>query len=691
MNRVTDDETTGRRDGNSSGLARVGVDVGGTFTDVVLVIDGQLITAKVPSTENQHEGVLAGIQKACRRAGIDPAEIQSFVHATTVSVNALLEGDGAVTALVTTAGFGDVLEIGRQTRPALYDLSAAKTPPLVPRHRRYELEERATVNGVERSVDLTDVDGLIDELTSVDSVAISFLHSYRHPANETTVANELRKRLNVPVSASSEVLPAFREYERTSTTVVDAYLRPAIDSYLGELVAEAKALGLPEPQVMQSNGGIADPDRVRERAVTTVLSGPAAGVVGASATADDVLESTEIEGIVTFDMGGTSSDVGVVREGDIERTTGASVGGQPIGTPMVDIETVGSGGGSIAWVDEGGALRVGPESAGADPGPVCYGNGGDRPTVTDANVVLGYIGSDTKFGGEVAIDEAAAREALAELAKTAGLSSAIEAAEGIYRVANAKMTRAIRSVTIERGHDPRTFGLVAFGGAGPMHAGALAEQLEIDRVVFPLAGGVLSAYGLLAADEKHDAVRTHRVELAETEAQMIDRLYDELIAEVKSNVTADETPDIERTAALRYHGQSFELDVDIDARFEPTVVRKRFEAAHERAYGYTMDDPIELVTVGVSATVANEAPHTRYRPQTERTVGRQESPQTRSVVFDGEKRTATVLARTALEPGTEITGPAVLEGEESTTVIPPVWSGTVLSDGTVVCKRGDHQ
>ncbi|WP_375139628.1 hydantoinase/oxoprolinase family protein [Natranaeroarchaeum sulfidigenes] len=694
MNRVTANGTDDGRDEDATHAGkRVGVDVGGTFTDVVLVTADSLVTAKVSSTEPQHEGVLSGIRKACNRAGIAPDEIESFVHATTVSVNALLERDGAETALVTTAGFRDVLEIGRQTRPHLYDLSAEKTPPLVPRHRRFELDERSTVDGVDTPVDLDALDELVETLSDVDSVAVSFLHAYRHPANEAEVAATLRERLDVPVSASSEVLPTFREYERTSTTVVDAYLRPAIDSYLGELVAGATEIGLPEPQVMQSNGGIADPDHIRERAVTTVLSGPAAGVVGASASADGVLDTTGVEGIVTFDMGGTSSDVGVVRERDIARTTDVTVAGQPIGTPMVDIETVGSGGGSIAWVDEGGALRVGPESAGADPGPVCYGNGGDRPTVTDANVVLGYIGAGTEFGGEVAMDEAAAREALADLAEEAGLSSAVEAAEGVYRVANATMTRAIRSVTIERGHDPRTFALVAFGGAGPMHAAALAEQLDIDRVVFPLAGGVLSAYGLLAADEKYDAVRTRRVELAEADPETIVGIYEELIDEVESNVTAEEAPVIERTAALRYRGQSFELDVDVDVdeRFDPATVRERFTAAHRQAYGYAMDDPVELVTLRVTGTVENEPPRTQYRPHTTESAESKDQPTTRSVVFDGEEQRATVSGRTELEPGTTIDGPAILEGEESTTVIPPTWTGTVRGDGAVVCTRGDRR
>ncbi|MEF8915206.1 hydantoinase/oxoprolinase family protein, partial [Natronomonas sp.] len=431
-------------------IPHVGVDVGGTFTDVVLVTGSDLVTTKVPTTADQSEGVLDGIRKACARAGIDPADVATFTHGMTVSVNALLERDGAETALVTTEGFRDVLEIGRQTRPSLYDLDAERTPPLVPRRRRYELDERTTTEGVETPVDSTDVDALVEKLTDAESVAVSLLHAYSAPENEVVVAERLRERLDVPVSVSHEVLPAFREYERTSTTVADAYVRPAIDSYLGRLTERTAKAGVPAPRVMQSNGGIADPETVRKHAVTTVMSGPAAGVVGAQASAERAVDVGDFEGFVTFDMGGTSSDVSLVRDGDIARTTDAEIGGHPIATPMVDVNTVGSGGGSIAWVDAGGALRVGPESAGAEPGPACYGRGGNEPTVTDANVVLGYIGEDAALGGEVSLNAEAARDVLAELADEAGLDSAREAAEGVYRVANAKMTRAIRSVTVER-------------------------------------------------------------------------------------------------------------------------------------------------------------------------------------------------------------------------------------------------
>jgi N-methylhydantoinase A len=661
----------------------VSVDVGGTFTDVVLATESDLVTAKVPSTADQSEGVLEGIRKACDRAGIAPEDVTAFTHAMTVSVNALLERNGAKTALVTTDGFRDVLEIGRQTRPALYDLDAERTPPLVPRRHRYELDERATTEGVETPVDPAEVDALAERLDEAESVAVSLLHAYEDPENEAVVADRLRERLEVPVSASHEVLPAFREYERTSTTVVDAYVRPAIDAYLGRLTERAAEAGVPAPRVMQSNGGIADPETVRNRAVTTVMSGPAAGVVGAQASAERALKDDGFEGVVTFDMGGTSSDVSLVRDGEIARTTDAEVGGHPIATPMVDVNTVGSGGGSIAWVDSGGALRVGPRSAGAEPGPACYGRGGERPTVTDANVVLGYIGEDAALGGEVSLDAAAAREALAELADEAGLDSARAAAEGVYRVANAKMTRAIRSVTVERGYDPREFGLVAFGGAGPMHATALAERLEIERVVVPLAGGVLSAYGLLGADEQHDTMRTHRTRLEDADSEELESIYDDLVAEARAATMLADAPTVERTADLRYVGQSFELEVPVGDPLALEEIRERFDAAHERAYGYRMDEPVELVALRVAARVENEAPTTGYEGADDADRG------TRAAIFDGERHEVPVFARDWVAPGTTLDGPAVLEDDESTVVVRPGWSGTVRPDGSLVLEGGE--
>ncbi|ELY60901.1 5-oxoprolinase (ATP-hydrolyzing) [Natronococcus amylolyticus DSM 10524] len=586
---------------------------------------------------------------------------------------------------MTTEGFRDVLEIGRQDRPDLYDLEAEKPEPLVPRRRRFEVDERTTAEGVERPVDPEEVRELAATLRErgVESVAICLLHAYADADNEQRVAKILREELEVPVSASHEVLAEFREFERTSTTAVDAYVRPAIDRYVGRLVDEAETSGIPAPQIMQANGGIADPKTVRDHAVTTTLSGPAAGVVGAAATVDDA----DVEGLVTFDMGGTSSDVSLVREGEAERTTDAEIDGLPIRTPMVDVNTVGAGGGSIAWVDDGGALRVGPRSAGAEPGPVCYGKGGTEPTVTDANVVLGYIGPDTALGGEMTLDVEAARDALADLADEAGLEDALEAARGIYRVANATMTRTIRSVTVERGHDPREFALVAFGGAGPMHAAALADSLGVDRVVVPRPGGVLSAFGLLAADESYDAARTVQLARADAEPDRVDAVYDDLVERVLADASDPGAARIERAADCRYAGQSFELTVPVDDAVDLEAVTERFHAAHERAYGYRMDESVEIVTLRASATVEGASPTVRHEGGGDPRLG------TREAYFpdvDGP-RAATVYERDRLQSQTVVDGPAVLEQAESTTVVPPGWAGDVLEDGTVVMTEDDSR
>ena len=654
----------------------VGVDVGGTFTDVVLLADGDVTTAKVSTTDDQSEGVMAGIRRACSAAGTEPAEIAGFSHAMTVSVNALLEEAGATTALVTTEGFRDVLEIGRQDRPALYDLDATQPTPLVPRRRRFELDERATVDGIDRPVDESEVDALADTLAASDaeSVAVCLLHAYAHPDNERRVAESLRERLDVPVSASHEVLAEFREYERTSTTVVDAYVRPPIQRYLSRLDERATEAGVPTPRIMQSNGGIADSETVRKRAVTTVLSGPAAGVIGATAL------ETDREGLITFDMGGTSSDVSLVRGDEPVLTTDAAIDGRPIGVPMVDIHTVGAGGGSIARVDAGGALRVGPASAGASPGPAAYGRGGTEPTVTDASVVLGYIGEDAELGGELSVDAAAARDALAELAAEAGLDGPTDAARGVYRVANATMTRAIRAVTVEEGHDPRRFGLCAFGGAGPMCATAIAERLGVDRVVVPAASGVRSAFGLLAADEKHDAARTVRTPLADCSPSAIEPRLDDLREAVVDRV-ASGTPTVEYAADLRYSGQSFELTVPLERPFDAGALGAAFHAAHESAAGYRMDDPVDLVTLRSTAVVERDPPAITHDASGPAHTG------DRAAVFDGDRVETAVYSRRGLPVGRSVEGPAIIEADESTTVLRPDWTATVAHDGTLRLRQ----
>jgi len=659
------------------GQTRLGVDVGGTFTDVVLVSDGEVTTAKVPTTADQSDGVLRGIEVACDRAGIDPQSLDQFRHAMTVATNAMLEGTGARTALVTTAGFGDVLEIGRQDRPELYDLHARKPEPLVPAERRHELDERATPTGVESAVSEQELEGLPERIDDeVESVAVSLLHAYAHPENERAVLEALREELDANVVASHETLPEFREYERTATTVVDAYVTPVIASYLDGLETRTGERDMTRPSVMQSNGGIAPAGRLREHAVTTLLSGPAAGVVGAT-----LFEPDTHDGIITFDMGGTSSDVGLVRDGEIARTTGATVGGHPVHVPMVDVETVGAGGGSIAWVDAGTALRVGPRSAGADPGPACYGQGGTEPTVTDANLVLGYLGAETELGEGLELDEDRAERVLSELATSAGLDGPVAAAEGVYRVANATMTRAIRSVTVERGHDPRAFALVAFGGAGPMHACALADALDVATVSVPKANGVLSALGLLAADERHDASRTYRGPLATVDVDAVEDHYETLLERVSGETARSESAVVTRQADLRYEGQSYELTVDVPAAFDRTEVASRFHAAHERARGYRLpDEPVEIVTLRVTVTVPGEQPAITHEGTTDEPTG------SRAACFDGSFRDTPVYERGAIPSGARIDGPAIFEGGESTVVLAPEWVAAVDDRGTLVLE-----
>jgi len=665
--------------------AALGVDVGGTFTDAVLLVDGTLTTAKVPTTEDRSRGVVEAVEAVGERAGVDPAEADRFRHATTTAVNAMLEGTGAETALVTTDGFRDVLAIGRQDRPALYDLSAEKPTPLVPRERRHEVAERATTDGIERSVDPTAVRNLaaaIDE--DVEAVAVCLLHAYAHPENERRVARILREELGVPVSASHEVLAAFREYERTATTVADATVTPVIDDYLGRLEERAAERNLPAPRVMQSNGGIADAATVREHAVTTVLSGPAAGVVGAGILAD---------ALVTFDMGGTSTDVSLVREGAAERTDEADVAGHPVRVPMVDVNTVGAGGGSVGRVDAGGALRVGPDSAGAVPGPACYGRGGTEPTVTDAALRLGYLGAGAELGagGEVVLDADAATAALADLAAAADLAGADAAAAGVHRVAIAAMARAVRAVTTERGHDPRGFALAAFGGAGPMFAAALADRLGMDRALVPRASGVLSALGLLAADESHDAVRTRRTPLARADPDAVEAEYDDLRERVLADASDPDAATVERGADCRYEGQGFELTVGVGAPFDPAAVRAAFRETHERAYGYRLDEPVELVSLRATATIPADPPPLDHAGESVAAASRGERPA--RFGFDdgsGTEHETAVYDWRRLPVDATVAGPAIVKGGGSTVVVPPGWRATVDDQGTLVLEGADE-
>ncbi len=650
---------------------RLGVDVGGTFTDLVALSDGSLVTAKVPSTpRDQSEGVM----NAVNTSEVEPEAVSALAHGMTVATNALLERRGARIALVTTEGFRDVLEIARQNRPSLYDLAADRPPPLVPRELRFTISERMGPEGEILPLDDDSLEVAVSavEEAGVEAVAVCLLFAFAHPEHEKRVGEALRERLpEVHVSLSSEVLPEFREYERFSTTAADAYLAPRLAAYLRNLAGKAAESGVPAPLIMQSSGGVARIDDAIEDAAGCVLSGPAGGVVGAAYVG--ILGG--YEDLLTFDMGGTSTDVAPIIGGEAQTTTETVVAGVPIKLPMVDVHTVSAGGGSIAWADAGGALRVGPHSAGAEPGPAAYGMGGEEPAVTDANLFLGYLRDGAELGGEVVLQSGLSEKALKRLGERLGLD-AQQTALGIVRVANAEMVRALRVISVERGLDPREFALLAFGGAGGMHACSLAEELGMETVLVPRAGGVLSALGLAISDLRHDYVRPYLAPLEEVDAGEFEEGFEEM-----ENTASDELegPEFTRRADLRYRGQSFELTVEADS-FEN--LDERFHAAHELRYGYRMDDePVELVNLRLIATVPVE------KPGLDEPAARgEEISERREANFDGEWLEVPVYDRERMGEGSEVGGPAIVEFKESTCVVRPGWSGVVDGVGTLVLE-----
>ena len=654
------------------GETRLGVDVGGTFTDLVALSEGTLITAKVPSTpRDQSEGVMNAISTS----DVEPAAVLALAHGMTVATNALLERRGARTALVTTEGFRDVLEIARQNRPALYDLTHDRPPPLIPRELRFMVAERMGPKG---EISPLDKDSLKKAITAVEeaeveAVAVCLLFAFMHPDHESQVGDALREALpDLHVSLSSEVLPEFREYERFSTTAADAYLAPKLAAYFSNLAEKAEEAGVPGPLIMQSSGGVVPIDDAISDAAGCVLSGPAGGVVGAAY----VGEKGGYRDLLTFDMGGTSTDVAPIIAGEAQTTTETVVAGVPIKLPMVDVHTVSAGGGSIAWADPGGALRAGPQSAGAEPGPAAYDKGGEEPTVTDANLFLGYLADGAELGGEVVLRRDLSERALASLGNELGLGVE-ETALGILRVADAEMVRALRVISVERGLDPRDFALLAFGGAGGMHACSLAEELGIETVLLPRAGGVLSALGLAISDLRRDYVNPFLGDLDGVEEEEFEQKFTGMEKTAAGDLDG---PEHTRRADLRYGGQSFEITVDAGS-FEK--LEDRFHAAHEQRYGYRMDDEeVELVNLRLISTVPVEKPELQ-EPHPEDDVQAGE----RQANFDGEWRGVAVLDREKMGEGSEVAGPAIVEFKESTCVVRPGWRGTVDGVGTLVLER----
>ncbi|WP_257628513.1 hydantoinase/oxoprolinase family protein [Haloplanus salinarum] len=671
---------------------RVGVDVGGTFTDVVVADADGLATLKVPSTPDAPDrGVLDGVDAAGEAADLDPTAVDFFAHGTTVATNALLEREWAETALVTTEGFRDAVEIGRQTRPDLYDLGAEKPSPVVDRDRRFEVPERLDHRG--EVVEPLDTDAAREVARAVadadvESVAVAFLFAFEDDAHERRMATLLREAgVDAELSLSSDVLPEIREYERTLATTINAALKPVMNRYLGRLEDGIASAGVPAAmQVMQSNGGVASAAAARERPVNTLLSGPAAGVRGAA----HVAGVAGFEDVLTMDMGGTSCDVSLVRDGDPVVSTEGTVGEYPVNVPMVDVHTIGAGGGSVAWVDEGGSLRVGPRSAGADPGPICYGRGGTEPTVTDAHLLLGRIDPGAFF--EESADEATVREAVRERVADPLDLSVTAAAQGILDVANANMERALRVVSVERGHDPRDFSLVAYGGAGPLHAAELAAELDVPRVVVPRSAGVLSALGLLISDVVYeDGVSAVRPWSEVDPADLTER-FESLIAERRDHLADEGYPPerrrFERAVDLRYRGQSFDLRVPLpDGPLDDdalAAVADRFHERHERRYGHASPgEPVELVTLRLRSRGVVDPPALAMADEV---AGTPAPRTTRTASFDGERHDTPVYDRGALGPGAELDGPAVIEGTESTVVVPPGAAASVDDMGNVVIE-----
>jgi N-methylhydantoinase A len=628
--------------------ALVGVDVGGTFTDAVVLHGGRLATAKVPTTpDDQSEGVVAAVAAALERAGLAADAVTRFSHGMTVGTNALLEGKGARTALVATEGFADVLELRRQTRAHLYRLDQAHPPPIVPPERALEVRERCGPDGEILPLDEASLAAAVAAVgaSGAQAVAVGLLFSFAHPDHERRVAEALREALpDVHVSASFEVLPEIREYERISTTAVDAYLTPVLRRYLRRLGERSRAAGLPAPAIMQSSGGVLPVEHAAEHAAWSVLSGPAGGVIGAAHLAG---LSGDARGL-TFDMGGTSCDVALIEGGEPARTADATIAGHPLHLPMLDIETVSAGGGSIAWADAGGALRVGPESAGARPGPAAYGHGGTRPTVTDANVVLGRLPLDEPLGGAIRLRPEAAREAVAALAAELGLEPE-RCAEGIVAVAVSEMVRALRRVSVERGVDPRDMALVAFGGAGPLHACQVAEELGMRRVLAPGAAGLLSALGLIVAGERRDYVQSVLMRL-DGDADLAGGL-----APLGARAE-EELPGAghEAAADCRYVGQSHHLTVPFDAAAGAGALADAFHEAHRHRYGDADPGrPVEAVSLRLAATRPGARPD---------------------------------IAGGAGEPA-PVRGPATLPMDGATCWVPAGWTARVDAVGTIVLER----
>ena len=666
---------------------RIGVDTGGTFTDVVATDDASRTTVlhKVHSTpDDPSRAVVNGVLETARRGKFAVEAISLIVHGSTVATNAVLTQRGARVVFVTTRGFRDVLLIRRQARPEMYNLRSRRPPALVPRARILEIDERCTYEGVVLHALTSDaVDELEARLADMefDAAVVGLLNSYVNPEHERMIGKRLRAAFPTRTTClSHEISGSQGEFERFSTAVLNGYVQPIVSGYLENLDEQLRAEGVTAPVfVMKSNGGVAATSVVTERSVEMLLSGPAGGVVAGSALAGQHANAN----LITTDMGGTSFDVSLVHEGSGVFTQERVFAGQVVHLPMMDIDTIGAGGGSIGWVDAGGALRVGPQSAGAAPGPACYGHGGTEPTVTDANLILGRLAAHSSMAGGFELDVAAARNAMQSLAEPLGLG--IEAvAEGMLRVVNANMTSAIRRMTVARGHDPAVFALCPFGGAGPLHGADLAREIGVNEVIIPAAPGVFSACGLLMSELREEQTLS-RIALLRDVIDELPGIFDELLAAPTRRLGASGREDVTaktvRRLRLRFLGQGHDLCVDLAVGpLDVAVIESAFHAAHRRAYGYDFsEDPVEMVAAWVSVSIAltDHAPADGSPSDTPATV-------TRPVIFNGDSHQTPVYDRVQLGAGFEARGPAVIEQPDTTTIVLPGQVFNVDAKGQII-------
>lgn len=673
---------------------RIGVDSGGTFTDIVVVNDRELLLCdKVASTPaDPGSAVLNGILQAIQRLKIEPSDIFQIIHGTTVATNALLERKGARTALITTRGFRDVLAIQRQNRPELYNLRSRKPQPLVPRELRFEIHERTLADGtVAVPVDLSELKKLAAQLREleIESIVVGLLHSNTNPENEIAVQQELSSQLSdVRLSTSHAISSEPGEYERFSTAVANGYVQPIMQQYLSKLAADLNVNGITASlSVMMSNGGIATTDQAAQRAIDTVLSGPAGGVQACVQLA----RQSDGKKLIAADMGGTSFDVALVTDAEPTAARESMLGGLPLRTSLLDIQTIGAGGGSIGWVDAGGALRVGPQSAGARPGPACYGLGGTQPTVTDANLVLGRLSEASKLAGSLTLSRQLAAEAVRQtIAEPLGITVRA-AALGMLQIVNASMVAAIRKLTVEQGIDPRDYAICPYGGAGPLHAAELADELGIDEILLPTQPGVFSAAGLLQSPMQQERerylVRLFEEVTAEELNQLFDPLTRQAIAAFRS-ACPDEKPQVIRAIRLRYRGQNQDISLAAgdSASLSSSKLNAAFHHQHQLRFGFSRpDQPLELASlmVGVRgdrpavASFSNHSVRTTAQPS-------------RPVVFADGEHLCAVVSRSELCGESPTPGPLILQQADTTVLVPPDWQVQSLPSGILRMRRKEH-